>query len=300
MVFANLNSSDIRGGKNIVPTSKTLKKKSFVFCCIFFYYLMTPNLFVMSATLRDTIKEKRRPVFKYALDKPRIAPWPEVSAELQRDIVDKLCVALQPLKEYFIESRKKKTKKQGGFEHVGKELLSHIVLGVNSNTRALEKQAKGNSSANVSISLVIVCRTDVEPQMTAHFPALAHIAAYQSASNKGDDGIGLRLIDVDKGSEQKLASAVGQNRVSVIGIRASAPPPFKAIMERACTEIKPPMVSWIGSAEFHPVSVRELHTTAPIVHKKATKTRKRQLKQAKKKVGREGMASPNENQNLVH
>ncbi|KAJ1819914.1 RNase P and RNase MRP subunit [Coemansia sp. RSA 2675] len=258
------------------------------------------------ATMR-TVSEKRRQVFKHALGKPQAMAWPEADQETQSGIVDMLCTALGPVGMYFAESRRaskrlahrkrravrsannRNNKKEppvkpserfpttiDNYESVmaGKDLLAYIVLGINGTTRMLERQARSGLSVPESerIALVVVCKGDVDPQMIAHFPGLAHTAhaavnGNSRESTKSGDG-GLRLVGVGKGAEQKLANAVCQQRVSVIGIRAGAPL-LDEIVLKARVGVAPPVVPWIGTAvAFHPMQVHELHTTAPILDKK--------------------------------
>ncbi|KAJ1671319.1 RNase P and RNase MRP subunit, partial [Coemansia sp. RSA 25] len=265
------------------------------------------------ATMR-TVSEKRRQVFKHALGKPHAMAWPDADQDIQAGIVDMLCKALGPLGAYFAESRRAskrlarrkrraarsaKNSKTGdmlsvepserfprtidNYESViaGRDLLPYVVLGINGTTRALEKQARSGAliPSSERIVLVVVCKGDVDSQMVAHFPGLAHAAHSASGGNSetAQPGAnGLRLIGVGKGAEQKLATAVCQQRVSVIGIRAGAAL-LDEIVLKARTRVAPPVVPWIGMAvaginmpavAFHPMQVHELHTTAPILNKK--------------------------------
>ncbi|KAJ2440522.1 RNase P and RNase MRP subunit [Coemansia sp. RSA 2424] len=261
-----------------------------------------------------TVSEKRRQVFKHALGKPHAMAWPDADQDTQTGIVDMLCKALGPLGAYFVESRRAskqlarrkrraarsaKNSKTGdmlpvepserfpraidNYESVvaGRDLLPYVVLGINGTTRALEKQARSGAliPSSERIVLVVVCKGDVDSQMVAHFPGLAH-AAHSASGGSSETaqpgGNGLRLIGVGKGAEQKLASAVCQQRVSVIGIRAGAAL-LDEIVLKARTRVAPPVVPWIGMAvaginmpavAFHPMQVHELHTTAPILNKK--------------------------------
>ncbi|KAJ2810984.1 RNase P and RNase MRP subunit, partial [Coemansia sp. 'formosensis'] len=171
----------------------------------------------------------------------------------------------------------------------GKDMLTHVVLGINSTTRMLEKQARRGSQIPDSerIALVVVCKGDVDPQMVAHFPGLAHTAHAAINGSSGRKGettksvnSGLRLVGVGKGAEHKLANAVSQQRVSVIGIKAGAPL-LDEIVLKARVGVPPPVVPWIGTAvagsdtdknipaaTFQPMQVHELHTTAPVIDKK--------------------------------
>ncbi|PIA15198.1 hypothetical protein COEREDRAFT_98334 [Coemansia reversa NRRL 1564] len=280
----------------------------------------------MTSTYQDTAtvrgeSNKRRQVFKHALEKPYATNWPSASQTVQDEIVDLLYSALQPLGSYFAETRhaakyqrrrrrlalrrarknKSEVKQKELVEHqqimkpstIGHDLLNHVVLGINSTTRALEKQARRvNPCGSEDLVLVVVCKGDIEPQLVAHFPGLAHAARIASASSTGGQsasgkgtvqGGALRLVGVGSGSERRLAEAVGQRRVSVIGIKSGFPT-LDAVVQRARAGVATPSVPWIGSkiqptiqldatmteseVSLHPMKVRELHTTAPIQEKK--------------------------------
>ncbi|KAJ2807495.1 RNase P and RNase MRP subunit [Coemansia guatemalensis] len=273
------------------------------------------------ATTVRGASDRRRQVFKHALEKPYTTNWPSASQAVQGEIVDLLCTALQPLGKYFAETRhaakyerrrrrlalrrarknkakvdpkeldKQQQQRTVKSSTIGHELLDHVVLGINSTTRALEKQARGVKSCGAKdLALVVVCKGDIEPQLVAHFPGLAHAARIaastgnQQVPGKGTQQAGaLRLVGVGSGSERRLAEAVGQRRVSVIGIRAGLPA-LDAIVQKARAGVATPSVPWIGSkiqlgaqhhaamaesaVSLHPMTVRELHTSAPILDKK--------------------------------
>ncbi|KAJ2157832.1 RNase P and RNase MRP subunit [Coemansia sp. RSA 552] len=248
----------------------------------------------MATTVRAT-SDRRRQVFKHALEKPYATNWPSASSNVQGEIVSVLCTALQPLGAYFAESRRISKynrrsrrrdlqQRQRGVERPsvadrkplteaalsGADLRKYVVLGINSTTRALEKQARRSKAApasNDDLVMVVVCRGDVEPQLVAHFPALAHAARTTSTPR-------LRLIGAGaSGTEQQIARAVGQQRASVVGIRAGAAALDLAV-QKAVTAVPAPSVPWIGSGSqagvpvLYPMAVRELRTTAPIPAKR--------------------------------
>ncbi|KAJ2006932.1 hypothetical protein GGI04_001713 [Coemansia thaxteri] len=266
-------------------------------------------------TTMRTVGEKRRQVFKHALGKPQTMPWPAVDQETHAIIVDMICAALQPVGVYFSESRRAskrlahrkrravRTTRAKNSRNVvspttscrsltdnfsysdaalsGKNLLSHIVLGINGTTRMLEKQARSGLQLPETdrLALVVVCKGDVDPQMVAHFPGLAHTAysACRAGNAKHLDNAGLRLFGASKGAEQRLANSACQQRVSVIGIKAGTPL-LDEIIQKARAAVAPPVVPWIGeapsrhnhcplSAIFYPMQVHELHTTAPAARK---------------------------------
>ncbi|KAJ2501946.1 RNase P and RNase MRP subunit [Coemansia sp. RSA 1972] len=235
------------------------------------------------ATAR-AVNDKRRQVFKHTLEKPYTTVWPSSSTETQSEILNDLCTALQPLASYFAHTRRvskahhRRTRRQrtsknntnltpgitqpSDTELKGKKLLDFVCIGINSTTRALERQAQQNTLHASDLALVIVCKGDVEPQLVAHFPGLAHAArSAKPDSVRREDK--LRLVGVNAGAEQRLALAVGQHRVSVLGIRAGIEE-FDAIVEKARNGCSVPSVPWIGTQRnepvFHLVRVRELQT----------------------------------------
>ncbi|KAJ2709663.1 RNase P and RNase MRP subunit [Coemansia spiralis] len=254
---------------------------------------------------------QRRVVFKHALDRPYTTTWPSAAQAVQDEIVELLCAALQPLGAYFRESRRAakynrrqrrrrtRGKSEGAVDRkppadrmthtpdtrAGAEMLQRVVLGINSTTRALERQAQSaQPAAATDLALVVVCKGDVEPQMVAHMPGLAHSArtAAMAATGAGSSAGGdvLRLVGLGAGAEKRLAAAVGQQCVSAVGIRAGHPA-LDAIIERARAGIATPAVPWIGrdprarglpvagaAPALSPMAVRELRTTAPIPNNK--------------------------------
>ncbi|KAJ1726301.1 RNase P and RNase MRP subunit [Coemansia biformis] len=274
----------------------------------------------MASGAQETItaraaSNQQRMVFKHALDRPYTTTWPSVGSAAQDEIVSMLCAALQPLNAYFGESRRaakycrrrrrrhaRGNKAEGAAERelaadrmkhteetrAGAEMLKSVVLGINSTTRVLEKQVRRmQPSAADDLALVVVCRGDVEPHMVAHLPGLAHaarVATAASTTGGASSGSGnvLRLVGVGPGAEKRLAAAVGQQRVSAIGIRAGLPL-LDEIVQKARATVATPAVPWIGGdprarglaipravpePTLRPMAVRELHTTAPLPNKK--------------------------------
>ncbi|KAJ2848873.1 RNase P and RNase MRP subunit [Coemansia brasiliensis] len=264
----------------------------------------------MATTVR-ALGVQRRQVFKHALEKPYTTSWPSATQAVQNEIVDLLCTALQPLSTYFAESRricrsrlrrqrrraksKSETPKASLSDKAleGKKMLSHVVIGINSTTRALEKQARQSQLLSErDLALVVVCKGDIEPQLVAHFPGLAHAARTSKTDNETRRIMKLRLVGVGNGAEKRLAAAVGQPRASAIGIRAGIPA-LDTIIDYAHANVAIPSVPWIGSRstaegchsapEFHPMAVRELRTSAPITGKRKS-TASADAAKASKKV----------------
>ncbi|KAJ1877823.1 RNase P and RNase MRP subunit [Coemansia sp. RSA 1722] len=304
---------------------------------------MTATVVGAAGSARALGAKQRRTVFKHALEKPFVTRWPVTEHKVREDILDSLCVALQPISAYFAESRRiakqrkihknrtaqntaraEKAAKKGEEQKeqkgqpkkeneppacsikqiiadsmesseteaakAGLALMDHVVIGINSTTRALEKQIRSqgpdnaatNDSHNQSagtkndIALVVVCKGDLDMPMIAHFPGLAHMANENLTKHNPSIG-GFRLVGLVEGSECKLGAAVGHKRVSVIGIRAGSTV-LDPIIKKAQIGASAPVVPWISTEnadaaqvnpKMHPMAVRELQTTAPIQKKKS-------------------------------
>ncbi|KAI7833704.1 hypothetical protein BX661DRAFT_177384 [Kickxella alabastrina] len=252
------------------------------------------------------IGDQRRPVLKHALDKPFTTPWPTATPALQCEIVDALCAALQPRRSAqkaakAAKAANKAKSQKNKDEKKGQQAASAQTTYATSAAAGVRQQIADSMETDsteaakaglalldyihkADLALVVVCKGDVEPQMIAHLPALAHAAqAASSNSAEHSDGPGLRLVAVGKGSEQRLAAAVGQQRVTVLGIRSGSPQ-LDSILEKARAGILAPVVPWIGagismggsmsssSADLAKPGLKamaalELHTTAPTLNR---------------------------------
>ena len=114
-------------------------------------------------------------------------------------------------------------------------VISHLILGINQVTKKLENQARAyrqtltatptikdtsQSTTSGPISIVFVCRADVDPPLLiSHLPTL--IASCNSSRNvlmNPEAYPPIRLVPVPKGSESLLADATGLRRVAVLAL----------------------------------------------------------------------------------
>ena len=105
-------------------------------------------------------------------------------------------------------------------------VLTHIICGINAVTKRLEAQARkarrnviiatdSEEATQVPITLVFVCRADVDPSILIdHFPPL--VAACNSVRSNLSQLV--KMVPVPKGSEDVLAAKLGIKRVSVIAL----------------------------------------------------------------------------------
>ncbi|KAJ2725589.1 hypothetical protein GGI07_001218 [Coemansia sp. Benny D115] len=135
----------------------------------------------------------------------------------------------------------------------------------------------GDVTADAKLGIELL-KSDLEPQIISHLPALAH-AALVAGNGIGNEQHSLRLIGLAKGAEAKLAAVVGQQRVSAIGIKSGSEL-LDPILEKVRAELPAPLVPWIGTEkdnkkhDLHKLAVRELHTTAPIKTSKSQQQQK--------------------------
>ena len=117
------------------------------------------------------------------------------------------------------------------------QITPHLILGINQVTKRLEHQARAyrqTLSATKTltdngtyepppsrpISIVFVCRADVDPPLLiSHLPTL--IASCNSSRNSLKDPEShppIKLVPVPKGSESLLADATGLRRLAVLAL----------------------------------------------------------------------------------
>lgn len=120
--------------------------------------------------------------------------------------------------------------------HLAPPVLQHLSIGINEVTKKLEAQAKATravvsvSSATtaipaitpiVPVSVVLVCRGDVDPPLlVAHLPQLvaACNSVRRSPALENSPAVHIKIIPLPKGAEVALAEALGLRRASVIAI----------------------------------------------------------------------------------
>lgn len=118
------------------------------------------------------------------------------------------------------------------------EILSHLTMGFNSTVRCLESlcgesmpdvirqylgkdmQTKGelkrkrkSNSARKELAAVFVGRSTLSPAHYAHIPQLVELA-----SKSRDPGQEIRLIQLSKGAEARLAKVLNVPRVGIVGL----------------------------------------------------------------------------------
>lgn len=177
------------------------------------------------------------------------------------------------------------------------DVLRFVALGLNSITRVLEaasqkSRLKGLSSSDTPsndtspsegekddivaksvaekdahsvFSAVFVSRHSQPSILHAHLPQLV-----ATASLAYPESPATRLIQLPRGSEERLCEALGLPRVSFIGLAEGAPHSGSLVdLIRGC--VSPVEVPWLveaKEAEYLPVKINSIETFAPVVKKK--------------------------------
>ncbi len=231
-------------------------------------------------------EQKRRQVFKPVLDSPFIqVSWPFIQQDDLKTILELLLSILEPLGKYH------EVLKQGCFpKPEAPEILDFVTLGFNSSTSSLEKQARKNyqifkdpiiakskpiTENDSNIRVLFVCKSDIQPALlTSHFPILCFTAS--RSQDKRQCSKPVKLVQLPKGTMQKLSTATGQTNCGIISLKENTPG-SSILFQLLDTSVSDIDVPWLSSdPPFYKPVVKLLNTTAPIISKnKKTKSKEK-------------------------
>ncbi|KAG0361252.1 hypothetical protein BG005_008803 [Podila minutissima] len=213
--------------------------------------------------------KKSKVVFKNVLDTPFNVPWPEVSNDSNAIVLDVLCELLKPIKNYHhthsaeINKEKKSRKKEAKEKNkkTAQEgakpnpvlatastppsskstttetplILAHTVIGINSVTKELEKSIQ-NIKDHPPPSAIYVCKGDLSPShLYSHIGIMVAMLP------------GTLLFPLTRGSEKKLAEALGMQAVGAVAIKAGSAEATDLVMVTS-RMVEPINVSWLPKA----------------------------------------------------
>jgi len=117
-------------------------------------------------------------------------------------------------------------------------------------------------------SALFVLRSSQPPILHAHLPQL--VAAASLARPECEP---TRLVQLPKGSDARVCTALGIPRVSFIGILEGAPNAKSLIdlVEESVSKIDIPWMKEIQEAKYRPVKINAIETFATIKNKSVTK-----------------------------
>ncbi|KAF8445615.1 hypothetical protein L210DRAFT_2920527 [Boletus edulis BED1] len=209
------------------------------------------------AKIRSALE--RKPVFKSVLENPFQISWPLVAVNIQNTILARLVAALENIPPRPRAPRKISHKTNTGLqesEDIAEEVAygniqsnpsaldrpcvgsvsgasSHLVVGINELTRALESQLRLTRKHVVlddaqqlpprpvlpPIVVVFVCCADVDPiALIDHIPYL--VAGCNAPKNAAEP---IKLVPLPKGSESTISQILGVRRAAVVAFRYGSP-----------------------------------------------------------------------------
>ncbi|EXJ95155.1 hypothetical protein A1O1_00274 [Capronia coronata CBS 617.96] len=216
------------------------------------------------------MSKQKKPV--HALSLPYPDPqWPPVSSDQEQAVLQLLLPLLRPIGE-FKRSHVPQSKGKG---RAGKtvdtanndlmpDLYTHLTIGFNSTVRRLEALAGDRSPAilsaptttttpsqnPVNLSVVFVCRQNLPDIMSSSMPLLVATSAPVSSRSQ--------LVELSPQAEAKIAQALQQPRVGVLGLEEGASD-AGALLRLVAETFETVTVPWLDQPQrphYFPVKVK--------------------------------------------
>ena len=144
------------------------------------------------------------------------------------------------------------------------DATDHLTIGFNSTVRRLEALARSrmpsifsqdagpdqSETLHANLSVVFICRKNLPDIMTSSFRHLIATSAPGPTRAK--------LVDLSKQAEEKIARAVGQPRVGVLGVE-EATPGAETLLRFVQENIAPLAIPWLDQApapSYYPVKIQ--------------------------------------------
>ncbi|CUS13738.1 unnamed protein product [Tuber aestivum] len=228
--------------------------------------------------------------------------WPTIPPTAQTTIIEHLSNMLSPIGARrrllppppSAAKRNRKRKRASSTSTVATaippppvpEISKYLTVGLNSTTAYLEglagerrppafapPVAQGErESRKPAMRAVFVTRADSQALLLhSHIPLLCGLA-----SGEGGGGVVVRLVQLPRGSEARLADALGIVRAGFVGLLEGAPEELVAgLMEVVERYVLPVRVPWLdeqgGVREYKPVNVKVAKTYATVQGKRKRK-----------------------------
>lgn len=180
---------------------------------------------------------------------------PFVPQDIQGEILDALCTLLAPVGErnrslksirshkHKLEQQRKKLQKTGALDAVDTahaavatvfdpmeledtpepplpSVLQHTVTGINAITKKLERMIQTPEQQDNALELIFVCKADISPpHLCAHLPLMAGLV--KAKIDGKEEQRQVRLCPLGKGAQDRLSTAIGRGRCSVVAFRVS-------------------------------------------------------------------------------
>ncbi|KAG5363545.1 hypothetical protein CJU89_2721 [Yarrowia sp. B02] len=219
-------------------------------------------------------EEKRKAVLKQVLEDPYLkVAWPEIPEEKISSISSLLQSALAPVKPY--RESEKQAQSTGAKLPPTPGAVEQSSLGFNPVTQALQSQAKqnlANEPVSEPISMVFICKDDIQPEiLVKHFPTLC-----ASASSKES---AVKLVALPAGSMEKLTECTGIRDLGCVALKAHKD--FDTLSKVVAASTSDISLPWKSEKPFTPLEVKSLTTFAPIKKSKNQLTAEKKAKENK-------------------
>lgn len=126
-----------------------------------------------------------------------------------------------------------------------------MVVGLQSNWRTLEAQAKGDLNHEDGVVIIFCCREALPT------PAADAFLILVATASKSPEGTPIRIVSVSEKTELSLASSLGLARAALVGITRRAKD-LQALVEFVHGSVAPVDISWIGpeaSSTYMPLRI---------------------------------------------
>lgn len=142
------------------------------------------------------------------------------------------------------------------------EVAQYITVGFNSTIRSLQDVAQptskptsqeGQSDQTKNMAAVFVCTSTLPEMLTISIPTTVAAASARHSSCPP-----IRLVSLPKEAEKRLAEALFQPRVGLVGLRQDTPG-GRALIEMTMNKISPVDMPWLRPdvrVKYQPVSIK--------------------------------------------
>ncbi|KAH9065820.1 hypothetical protein EDB87DRAFT_892113 [Lactarius vividus] len=184
---------------------------------------------VYSNTSRRASRQQsvdRRPVYRSVLGNPFHVDWPTISPSLQESILLQLIALLDGMAAYYQFARNARKKPSTESRMSTPPIASHITVGINEVTKALETEIRSSRQVVVTsdttldttqplTNVIFICHADLDtPAIVAHLPQL--IALCNSARPHDHK---IKVVLLPAGAQSSIAHTLGYaRRVSVMAL----------------------------------------------------------------------------------
>lgn len=226
---------------------------------------------------------------------------PVINQEDGTYIIELICSLLEPMGSFNqIQTANPKSSSNDNSQ-LRPDIADFLAIGFNKTNEVLELQARkfynsmgvtsdslvsGQEASSKSekktrndVWLIFVCKQDMKsPLLWSHFPTLCAAASLANESSSESDTelknqlTSVRLIPLPSGSCARISTALGLDRVSVIGLRLGSP--VASELENRILDNKIGLVEvpgWMNQINLNPPVISSLKTTAPIKPPKSKK-----------------------------